>query len=61
MSTYFVVARALTKLRRLLTDDDDDVYLIENHNMWVTKSISILIRKQPVRHKYKMKSNRKKY
>jgi hypothetical protein len=41
--------------------NDDDVYLNKNHNIWVTKSISTLIQNQPERHKYKLKSNRKKY
>jgi hypothetical protein len=39
-------------------DDDDDVYLIKI-TTWVTKSISMLIRNQPERHKYQMESIRK--
>jgi hypothetical protein len=41
--------------------DYDDIYLTEDCSMWVSKSISILIRNQSERHKYRMQSNRKRH
>jgi hypothetical protein len=41
--------------------DDDDVYLSKITTYGLQNLLSILIRNQPERHKYKMESIRKKY